>query len=113
MTDGTGLDRHSKRLVAPVVVLACAAFGAPAVAGQRPNVVLILSDDAGYNEFGFTGSATFRTPRLDAVAAAGVRFTQAYVVSPVCSPSRAALMTGLYPQRFGYERNISDDLGGL
>ena len=72
---------------------------------QRPNIVLILADDAGYADFGFQGSAEMRTPNLDRLAQTGIRFTQAYVAHPTCGPSRAGLITGRYPQRFGYEEN--------
>jgi len=80
----------------------------------RPNIVYILSDDAGYNEFGFTaalnGTTTeFETPNLDALAAQSLIFSQGYA-EPVCSPTRAALLTGQYPQRFGYETNIDAGL---
>jgi autotransporter-associated beta strand protein len=75
----------------------------------RPNFVLIVADDAGYNEVGFTGDNGFLTPRLDGLAAEGFRLTSGYVASPVCSPSRVGLLTGLIPQRFGYEHNISND----
>jgi arylsulfatase A-like enzyme len=70
------------------------------------NVVVIVADDLGYADVGFHGSAEIRTPNLDAIAAAGVILSQAYVTSSVCSPSRAGLMTGRYPQRFGHENNL-------
>ncbi|MCX2780471.1 sulfatase [Microbulbifer thermotolerans] len=68
-----------------------------------PNIVLILADDAGYNDFGFQGSEVMQTPNLDKLAAEGIRFTQGYVSDATCGPSRAGLMTGKYQQRFGYE----------
>lgn len=71
----------------------------------KPNIVLLFADDAGYADFGFHGSQEMATPRLDALAAEGVRFTQAYVSDPTCGPSRAGLITGRYQQRFGYEEN--------
>jgi arylsulfatase A-like enzyme len=94
-------------------LIASALCGAPASGGSTPNVVVICADDAGYNEFGFTGSSSFQTPNLDALADGGIRFTNGYVCSPTCSPSRAGFMTGLSPQRFGYERNISNDVNGV
>src|SRR5437870_404996 len=70
------------------------------LAGDRPpNVVLIVADDLGWADLGCQGSKFHRTPRLDALAESGKRFTQAYAACPVCSPTRAALMTGKYPAR--------------
>ena len=69
-------------------------------AEQPPNIVLIVADDLGAMDLGCYGSKFHRTPHLDKLAADGMRFTQAYAACPVCSPSRAALMTGRYPQRF-------------
>ena len=71
----------------------------------QPNIVLIFADDAGYADFGFHGSDVMRTPQLDQLARTGTVFSQAYVAHPTCGPSRAGLMTGRYPQRFGYEEN--------
>lgn len=67
--------------------------------GSRPNVVLIVADDLGAMDLGCYGSTFHRTPALDRLARDGVRFTQAYAASPVCSPSRAALLTGKHPAR--------------
>lgn len=74
-------------------------------ATQQPNIVFILSDDAGYHDFGFQGSRTFKTPNLDKLAKQSTRFTQAYTTAAVCGPSRAGLLTGKYQQRFGFEEN--------
>jgi arylsulfatase A-like enzyme len=72
----------------------------PAVAEPRPpNVVFILADDLGVNDLGAYGRKEHRTPHLDRLAAEGLRFTTAYVASPICSPSRAAIMTGRAPAR--------------
>ncbi len=68
-------------------------------AAQRLNVILILADDLGAHDLGCTGSRLFQTPNIDALAAQGMRFTQAYAACTVCSPSRAAVMTGRYPAR--------------
>ena len=70
-----------------------------------PNVLLIVSDDAGYHDFGMQGNTNFPTPRIDALAAGGARFTSGYVCGAVCSPTRASIMTGRYQQRFGHESN--------
>ena len=74
-------------------------------AAQKPNIVLLFADDAGYADFGFHGSKECRTPHLDQLAKEGVLCTQAYVSSAVCGPSRAGLLTGRYQQRFGFEEN--------
>lgn len=74
-------------------------------AQSKPNIVFILSDDAGYADFGFQGSKDFETPHLDALAKSGVKFTQAYVSAAVCGPSRAGFLTGMYQQKFGFEEN--------
>lgn len=74
-------------------------------AAPRPNVIVILTDDQGYNDVGFNGSPDIPTPNLDSIARNGVKFTQGYVTYSVCSPSRAGLLTGRYQQRFGHERN--------
>ena len=72
---------------------------------DRPNVVVVVSDDQGYGDLSCMGATDFRTPRLDELARSGARFTSFCVNSPVCSPSRASLMTGRYPGNAGV-RNI-------
>jgi len=71
----------------------------PAAKALRPNIVFILADNAGYGDLGCYGSKLHRTPNLDRLAAEGLRLTSFYSASGVCSPSRAALMTGCYPRR--------------
>jgi len=68
---------------------------------SQPNILLILADDLGYGELGCYGSPDAKTPNMDRLAAEGVRCTDGYAAFPVCSPSRAALLTGRYPQRYG------------
>jgi len=68
---------------------------------QRPNIALILFDDLGWKDFSCYGGPPGLTPNMDAIASEGLRFTQAYSACPVCSPSRAALLTGRYPPRSG------------
>ena len=77
-------------------------------AGQsvRPNIVVIVADDLGYGELGCQGHKDIPTPHIDSIAKNGVRFTSGYVSCPVCSPTRAGLMTGRYQQRFGHEFNL-------
>lgn len=79
-------------------------------ASRAPNVVLILADDLGYGELGCYGNPDIRTPNLDRLATEGVRCTSGYSAFPVCSPSRAALMTGRYPARIG--PSYEDYFGG-
>ncbi|HEX7168647.1 MAG TPA: sulfatase [Acidimicrobiales bacterium] len=69
---------------------------------DRPNVVLINCDDLGYGDLGCYGSTLNKTPALDRMASEGIRFDDFYMASPVCSPSRAALLTGCYPPRIGF-----------
>ncbi|MBI2827006.1 MAG: sulfatase [Planctomycetia bacterium] len=71
----------------------------------RPNVVVIVADDLGYADVGFHGCKDIPTPNLDALAKGGTRCTNGYVSCPVCSPTRAGLLTGRYQQRFGHEFN--------
>jgi arylsulfatase A-like enzyme len=78
---------------------------ATGAASTKPNVVVIVADDLGYGELGVQGGKDIPTPHIDSIAAAGVRFTNGYVSCPVCSPTRAGLMTGRYQERFGHEMN--------
>lgn len=68
----------------------------------RPNIVLVNCDDLGFGDLGCYGSTLHDTPAIDALAAEGIRFTSFYMASPVCSPSRGALLTGCYPPRIGF-----------
>jgi arylsulfatase A-like enzyme len=77
-----------------------------AQSSDRPNIVMIVADDLGYSDVGFNGCQDIPTPNIDRIAAQGVRFDAGYVCFSVCSPSRAGMLTGRYPQRFGYERNV-------
>ncbi|KAJ3061875.1 hypothetical protein HK102_008955 [Quaeritorhiza haematococci] len=75
--------------------------------GARPNIVVFFSDDQGYGDLGCYGSKDLQTPNIDRMAAEGVRFTSWYSAAPVCSPSRAALLTGRSPQGAGVPGNVS------
>ncbi|WP_317171089.1 sulfatase [Croceivirga sp. JEA036] len=87
------------------IFIFCCLTSVFAYSQDKPNIVLLFSDDAGYADFGFHGSKTMKTPNLDKLAKQGVKFTQAYVSDPTCGPSRAGLITGRYQQRFGFEEN--------
>src|SRR5215831_3432218 len=77
-----------------------------AAPARTPNIVFIFADDLGYGDLGCYGGA-IRTPNLDGMAREGMRFTHFYSANPVCSPSRAALLTGRYPTRVGVPRVLS------
>jgi arylsulfatase A-like enzyme len=79
----------------------------------KPNIIILFADDAGYMDFGFTGTDDLKTPRIDLLASEGVVCTQGYVTASVCSPSRAGLLTGRYQQRFGHETNLRGKDVGL
>lgn len=97
--------------IAALVLAGCAAPTAPHAPDRAPkhaptrapNVVLIVADDLGWGDLGCYGQRKWRTPHLDALAAQGVRFTDFYVAQPVCSASRAAILTGCYPNRVGIQ----------
>ena len=91
-----------RRLLAALVL---SATPLPAAAPARPNLIVIVTDDHGYADVGFNGCKDIPTPHLDSITRNGVHFTNGYVTFPVCSPSRAGLLTGRYEQRFGHERN--------
>ena len=77
--------------------------------GKKPNILLILIDDLGVTDLTINGSTFYETPHLDTLAKGGVNFTNAYAAHPVCSPTRAALMTGKVPQRVGITQWISNN----
>src|SRR6185312_11361592 len=86
---------------------------------DRPNIVIILADDLGYGDVSFNGCPDYSTPNIDSLTVNGIRCSNGYVTHPFCSPSRAALLTGRYQQRFGHENqpvatsNVPDPLLGL
>ena len=89
-----------------ISLIAAFAYVASTDAAPKPNFIVILADDLGYNDLSCYGSPLIKTPNLDQLAKEGVRFTSFYVGAPVCSPSRAAFLTGCYPARVG----MGDDL---
>src|SRR6478736_1409853 len=83
-----------------IVCLLAFFHGATAPAALRkPNVVLFLVDDLGWADVGYQGSSLYHTPNIDSFAKRGVRFSRAYAACPVCSPTRASILTGEYPAR--------------
>jgi arylsulfatase A-like enzyme len=80
---------------------------------KRPNFLIIYADDLGFGETGIQGCKDIPTPHIDSIAKGGLRCTQGYVAATYCSPSRAGLMTGKYPTRFGHEFNAIARQGGL
>lgn len=78
------------------------------IAQEKPNIIFILADDLGYTDLGCYGNVFNETPHIDSLAKRGMKFTQAYAASPVCSPSRAAILTGKHPARL----HLTNFLGG-
>ena len=104
---------RTAKLFTSLGLLAGVFFSLHSETTDRPNILIILADDAGYADFGFMGSEDIETPHIDQLAGQGRFFTDAHVAATVSSPSRAMLLTGRYGQRFGYECNISHDNEGL
>jgi uncharacterized sulfatase len=100
----TRLSAAGPRLLLAAVALSFAATGR--AADRPPNVVLILADDLGWADLGCYGNRFNETPRIDRLAAQGVRFTDFYAAAPVCSPTRAAIQSGQYQARFGLTAHI-------
>lgn len=92
-------------LIAVVLGLPLVSTAAP-IPARKPNIIVLFADDLGYGELGCQGNNEIPTPHIDSIAASGVRFTDGYVTAPVCSPSRAGLMSGRHQARFGYHINV-------
>ena len=90
-----------KRLIAGMLIL----IGFWAQAAERPNVVFLLSDDQGWQDYGFMGHPHVKTPNLDKLAAEGLLYERGYVTAPLCRPSLASIVTGLYPHQTGIRGN--------
>ncbi len=98
-------------LAASGYFLLCASWAYPAQLASGPNVIVILADDLGSVDLGCYGALDMHTPHLDSLAERGVRLTQFYSAAPVCSPSRAGLLTGRYPVRCGVPSNAGSQRG--
>ena len=98
------MSLHAGLLVVLYGLLANTAWGQQLDPAPRPpNLIFILVDDQGYYDLGCYGATEVQTPRIDAMARQGIRFTDYYAAAPICSPSRAGLLTGCYPRRIGNE----------
>lgn len=89
------------------ILLVILLTGITGLSANKPNFLIILADDLGYQDTGFTGSKEIRTPVLDKLAKQGIVFENGYVTHPYCGPSRAGLVTGRYQARFGMETNVT------
>lgn len=95
------------RLLPTLLLILGAAFSPMLGAAEpaKPNILIIIGDDLGIGDIGFSGGKDFPTPNIDRLAREGTSFTSAYLTAPVCSPSRAGYLAGRYQQRFGHEFN--------
>lgn len=91
---------HVASLLGAMWLMACQSLGA-GMAGNRPNMIVILVDDLGFGDLSSQGASDLRTPHIDRLMAHGMRLDQFYANCPVCSPTRASLLSGCYPDRVG------------
>lgn len=98
------MTKYISLLISIIISFSCQTKEEEQVPAQ-PNVIVILTDDQGYNDVGFNGCKDIPTPNIDKIANQGVKFTSGYVSYAVCGPSRAGLITGRYQGRFGFSRN--------
>lgn len=101
--------QHCFRLARPLICFSALIVSASAHADKPYNIVFLLVDDLGWADVGFNGSTFYETPNIDALAASGVNLSHAYAASPVCSPTRASIMTGRHPVRV----DITDWIPGV
>ncbi len=100
------IQRLSLLLCTLGLLLPALATAVPESASKQPNIVIVVSDDGGYADFGFNNCPDFKTPNIDTLASQGTIFRNGYVSASVCSPSRAGLLSGRYQTRFGHEFNL-------
>lgn len=98
---------HSIFVLFTAVLLSAFVMSHSALAAERPNIVLLLTDDHPWNEYGFMGSKVAHTPNIDRLASQSLRFPQGYVTAPVCRPSLSTILTGRYPHETGIVFNAS------
>ncbi len=100
---GFYLHRHVLVFLVATVcgIIFFSSWGNPQSATNRPNIVLIIADDLGWNDLGCYGNKVVQTPRIDSIAAAGLKFTNAYLTTSSCSPSRTSIISGRYPHNTG------------
>jgi arylsulfatase A-like enzyme len=96
-----------------LIAACCLGLVAASPLGAAPNVIIFYADDLGWGELGCQGNPQIPTPHIDSLAEQGVRCTQGYVAATYCSPSRAGLLTGRYPTRFGHEFNGDETASGF
>jgi arylsulfatase A-like enzyme len=108
LTMKPSLDHPPRAFANPMkhLLLAITLFASVSACAAKPNFIIIFTDDQGYNDLGCFGSEKIRTPHIDRLAKEGRKFTNFMVASSVCSPSRAALLTGCYPKRVGLHRHV-------
>lgn len=102
--------RKAPLLLLPVLCITSLEAAERTKAVNKPNIIVIVADDLGYADICAYGCKEGRTPNIDSLAEAGIKFTDGYVTAPICSPSRAALLTGRYQHRFGHEFNAGGAL---
>ena len=107
------MSRSTTRSAIAVFLLSISAVGCAAESDDRPNIVLIISDYMGYRDTEPYGATDVRTPSISRLASQGVTMTDFYAAAPVCGPARAALYTGQYPARIGFEKNVRPESDGL
>jgi uncharacterized sulfatase len=91
-----------------LLFLAIILIGSPLQAAEKPNIILVFIDDMGWGDFSCFGNPDAKTPHIDRLASEGIAFDQFYVNSPICSPSRVAISTGQYPQRWKITSYLSN-----